>query len=143
MCQPPWAKPPLGSSSAPPGAWATPSRVRNSLITTRRIAPPGGPGPARGAGRGRWSGSEDPVPGRSSRSGSLQPRPVVLEEEPGDELAPALHVDLLEDRLEVVLHRVGGEVKPRRDRVGRQPLGHQLRDPALAVGETVGVGDEG
>src|SRR5262245_44076350 len=37
MCQPPCAKPPLGSSSAAPGACATPSRLRNSLTTTLRI----------------------------------------------------------------------------------------------------------
>jgi hypothetical protein len=28
-CQPPWVKEPLGSSSGPPGACITPSRVRN------------------------------------------------------------------------------------------------------------------
>ena len=38
MCQPPWAKPPLESSSAPPGAWATPSRLMNSFTITFRIS---------------------------------------------------------------------------------------------------------
>src|SRR4030095_13514601 len=30
--------PPLVSSSSPPGAWATPSRLRNSLTTTLRMS---------------------------------------------------------------------------------------------------------
>src|SRR5512133_722480 len=38
MLQPPWEKPPLVSSSSPPGAWATPSRLRNSLTTTLRMS---------------------------------------------------------------------------------------------------------
>src|SRR5579872_3429376 len=32
--QPPWRNPPLVSSSGPPGAWTTPSRLMNSLTTT-------------------------------------------------------------------------------------------------------------
>src|SRR3954466_15042155 len=35
--QPPWVNPPLVSSSAPPGACTTPSRLMNSLATTRMI----------------------------------------------------------------------------------------------------------
>ena len=35
MDQPPWANPPSVSSSGPPGAWTTPSRLMNSLTTTR------------------------------------------------------------------------------------------------------------
>src|SRR5918994_6792221 len=38
MLQPPCEKPPLVSSSSPPGAWATPSRLTNSLTITLRIA---------------------------------------------------------------------------------------------------------
>src|SRR5689334_22881020 len=37
ICQPPCRKPPLGSSSAPPGACETPSRLTNSLTISLRI----------------------------------------------------------------------------------------------------------
>src|SRR2546426_7928062 len=38
--QPPWANPPLGSSSGPPGACITPSSVRNVVTLSLRIACP-------------------------------------------------------------------------------------------------------
>src|SRR5215211_3438377 len=38
--QPPWSKPPLGSSSGPPGACMTPSRVANVFTMSSRIAVP-------------------------------------------------------------------------------------------------------
>src|SRR3954451_8467482 len=37
--QPPWRKPPLVSSSGPPGACTTPSRLMNSLATMRIVTP--------------------------------------------------------------------------------------------------------
>src|SRR5262245_13128642 len=40
MCHPPLAKPPSVSSSAPPGACAVPSRLRNSFTITWRISVP-------------------------------------------------------------------------------------------------------
>src|SRR5206468_12724997 len=38
--QPPWANPPLGSSSGPPGACITPSSVRNVVTLSLRIPCP-------------------------------------------------------------------------------------------------------
>src|SRR6266702_4416254 len=38
--QPPWANPPLGSSSGPPGACITPSSVRNVVTLSLRVACP-------------------------------------------------------------------------------------------------------
>src|ERR671932_303389 len=40
MCHPPCAKPPLASSSGPPGACETPSRLMNSLTMIRPTEAP-------------------------------------------------------------------------------------------------------
>jgi hypothetical protein len=67
----------------------------------------------------------------------------VVEEEAGDELAPAPDADLLEDRLEMVLHRIRGQIQPAGDLVGRQALGAQLGNHLLTLGEAIGIGDQG
>lgn len=52
--QPPWAKPPSVSSSGPPGACTTPSKLMNSLITMRTgLAPLPHPGQLQERLRGR------------------------------------------------------------------------------------------
>jgi hypothetical protein len=67
---------------------------------------------------------------------------VVLEEHARDELAARTHLDLSEDRLEVVLHRPRRDVQPVGDRARPEPLRDELRHRALALGQAVGVGDQ-
>ena len=68
---------------------------------------------------------------------------MVIEEDAGHEIAARAGTGLLEDRLQVVLHGVGGQVQGAGDLAGRASLGHQLRDPTLARGERVRIGDQG
>ena len=103
--------------------------------------------------RGRLQGGGRPPARRSnerrhrvqvagaSRVRSQLRRPL-LEEQARDERATRGDADLLEDRLEVVLHRPRGQVQPLRDGVGGQPVGDELGHVSLALGEAVRVGDE-
>src|SRR6266545_6117078 len=59
MCQPPCAKPPDVSSSVPPGACTTPSRLMNSFTITLRISVSFG-------SLDRSDGSDGPATGKSS-----------------------------------------------------------------------------
>lgn len=53
---------------------------------------------------------------------------VVVEEEPGHEIAARAGTRLLEDRLQVVLHRVRRQVQSPGDLAGREAPRHQLGD---------------
>ena len=65
----------------------------------------------------------------------------MVEVDAGDEFAPTPDADLGEDRLEMVLHRVRGQIQPAGDLVGRQALGDQLGDRLLTLGEAVRIGE--
>ena len=92
---------------------------------------------------GRRSGGRREPAVRSQRRALEQPRRVVLEEHARDELAAGAHADLLEDRLEMILDRPRRDVQAIGDRARSKSLGDELRDAALAVGEPVGVRDQG
>ena len=64
-------------------------------------------------------------------------------EEQGDEFASRAGTGLVEDRLQVVLDGVCGEMESLPDVVGGKALCHQFGDSSFAVGEPVGVGDQG
>jgi len=66
-----------------------------------------------------------------------QSRRVVVEVPARDELAARAHPDLVEDRLEMVLDRVGREEQPGRDLSGGQMLRDELGDGPLASGQAV------
>ena len=72
----------------------------------------------------------------------LHPRHVVLEEDLRDEVAPASHTDLLEDRLQVVLHGVLGEVQLPRNLGRTEAVEDELGDLALPRRQPVGGDDE-
>jgi hypothetical protein len=67
---------------------------------------------------------------------------VVVEEQAGHEVAAGAAAHLVEDRLQVVLDGVCGDVEPHADVVGGEPLRDELGDPAFAVREAVRVGDQ-
>src|SRR5688572_3986550 len=71
-----------------------------------------------------------------------KPRRVVIEEEPGDELAARAGPGLAENCLQVVLNGVRRKVQPPGDLARREAPSDQLGDPAFADGEAVGVGDQ-
>src|SRR3954451_18013366 len=71
-----------------------------------------------------------------------QPRGVLLEEQSRHQLAAARDVDLLEDRLEVILDRPRREEELVTDLLGRVAPGDQLRHVPLALGQAVRVGDQ-
>jgi hypothetical protein len=67
---------------------------------------------------------------------------VVVEEQACDQFATGADAHLVEDRLEVILDGVGGEVQTVGDVVGRVPLGDELRYESFPVGEAVGGGNQ-
>jgi hypothetical protein len=67
---------------------------------------------------------------------------VVVGEQPGDQLAAAVHADLGEDRLDVVADGVGRQEQLLGD-VGRAgAAGDQAGDLLLAIGQVVGLDDD-
>jgi hypothetical protein len=69
-------------------------------------------------------------------------RQEVFEEDLADELAPAADAGLGEHRLQVVLHRVWGEVEAARDLARREALADESCERALAGGQAVGGHDQ-
>jgi len=67
---------------------------------------------------------------------------VVLSKEPPDQFTAAAHPDFLEDRLEVILHRIGRDVEGVGHLGCRQPTQHALHDLTLAPGEILGLHDQ-
>src|SRR3954469_21162751 len=76
------------------------------------------------------------------RKSASEPRRALPEEHARDELAARGHADLLEDRLEVILHRPSRQVQPVGHRLGAQPECDKLRHLPLALGEPAGIGDQ-
>src|SRR5688500_7912774 len=69
-------------------------------------------------------------------------RPVVLGEQRGDELAAAGDADLVADGLDVVAHRMRGQVQLGGDLRRAGAAGDELRDLLLARRELVGLDDD-
>ena len=91
---------------------------------------------------GRRRGRSEPAVGADRRP-ARQPRRVVLEEQLRDELAAGADAGLLEDRLQVVLHRARREVQlVRRFAFVDSPCATSWVTAPLALGQPVGVGDE-
>src|SRR4051812_26252649 len=67
---------------------------------------------------------------------------VVLAIQTGDELGPARHAELLEDRLDVVPDGVRGQEQFGRDLGRRATAGDGTEDIALAFGQRVGLDDD-
>jgi Fic family protein len=67
----------------------------------------------------------------------------VVGEQPGDELAAAGDAALGEDRLDVVVDGVAGDAHLGGDLLGRQPPGEERHHLRLALGEAVGLEDDG
>ena len=87
--------------------------------------------------KARW------MPVRSSTTRCRSSRAELgIEEQPGDELSAVGDVELLEDRLEVVLDRVGRQVQAGGDRGVGQALRDELGHAPLARGEAVGLREE-
>jgi hypothetical protein len=59
---------------------------------------------------------------------------VVVEEQAGDQFTSRAGAGLVEDRLEVVLDGVHGEVQSLPDVVGGKALGDEFGDASFAVG---------
>jgi len=67
----------------------------------------------------------------------------MIEDQPGDRVASGTGARLGEDRLQVVLDSLRRHARPAGDLLGGQTPCHQLGDPALAVGEAIGIDHQG
>jgi hypothetical protein len=74
---------------------------------------------------------------------ALHARLVVLGEDLSNEFSAAAHTSLVEDGLEVVAHGVGRDVQFLRDSGRRQPANDEPGYLALALGQAVGIDDQG
>src|SRR5579884_3264765 len=74
---------------------------------------------------------------RIDRSSGVGIRQVLLAQYGRDQLPPAAHAGLLEDRLDVVLHGVGRDLELLGDRPRGASMKHEPADHPLAFGETV------
>jgi hypothetical protein len=67
---------------------------------------------------------------------------VLLDEHLRDELPPAAHADLLEDRLQMILNGVRLQEQRARDLVSRESLNDEPDHVALPLREAVGLDDQ-
>src|SRR6266540_4562930 len=81
-------------------------------------------------GRPRGKSAHPPAAGTGSCAGS------VLDEAAG-QLDAVPHPELVEDRLQVALHRLRSDPESLRDLAGSEPVGDEERHLALALRETV------
>src|SRR5215475_12133810 len=87
-----------------------------------------------------WESSRYQPYGPGGRSGGPA-RLIVPDVQRRHQFGPALHADLPEHGLEVILDRERRDTERRSDLLGAAPLGGQRGDLPFARGEPVGAGD--